>query len=238
MSKHKVLVIEDEDYLRESLIDMLNFSGEYEVSTARDGLEGIHQIKEVKPDLILCDVMMPRLDGYGVLEYVRSHRTLTNTPFIFLTAKSSLKDIRKGMNQSADDYITKPFEYEDLYDAMTTRLNRIDKIKNEVTELVHETVDRLGSLRGISEQEYQSIEEIRRLKILLDMKNEALDQYCHLNSHKVRGPLCRIMGLIKLMENGEEQSGQLFDMIRESSYELDEVVKEINTVLADAAIST
>lgn len=118
-----ILIIEDQPDMRTNIATILSMEG-YEVLTAEHGKEGLATAKEDKPDLILCDVMMPELDGYGVLEGLREDRTVAGTPFIFLTAKGEKRDVRAGMNLGADDYLTKPVAASDLLAAIAARLNR------------------------------------------------------------------------------------------------------------------
>ena len=125
----KILVIEDNPDVRENLAEILELSG-YKVSTAQDGKVGVSIANKEDLDLILCDVMMPELDGYGVLRILNRNPKTSGIPFIFLTAKSEKTDFRKGMGLGADDYITKPFDDVDLLDAIEMRLKKSDKIKS------------------------------------------------------------------------------------------------------------
>src|SRR5688572_25995499 len=109
----KVPVIEDNEDIRENTAEILELS-HYAVTTARNGKEGVAQAMLQKPDLILCDIMMPELDGYGVLHMIQKNPELQQTPFIFLTAKTEQSEMRKGMSLGADDYIPKPFDPTDL----------------------------------------------------------------------------------------------------------------------------
>ncbi len=119
----KILVIEDEPEMRRNITALLRFH-EYEPVAAANGREGVAAAHSEKPDLILCDVMMPELDGYGVLQAVQAETSLAQTPFIFLTAKGEKNDLRSGMNLGADDYLTKPVAHGDLLRAIETRLRR------------------------------------------------------------------------------------------------------------------
>ncbi len=121
-----ILVIEDNLEVRENICEILELSG-YDVYSAENGAVGVEQSVANKPDLILCDVMMPRLDGYGVLKIVRSNPVTSHIPFIFLTARAEKSDFRKGMGLGADDFITKPFDDTELLSAIETRLARQDK---------------------------------------------------------------------------------------------------------------
>jgi two-component system, sensor histidine kinase and response regulator len=119
----KILVIEDEAPLLVEMIDWLTLEG-YETMSAGDGVLGVEIAFRFQPDLILCDITMPRLDGYGVLLEVHASSLTAFTPFIFLTAKTTYEDIRKGMALGADDYLTKPFKRLDLLHAIETRLKK------------------------------------------------------------------------------------------------------------------
>ena len=112
----KILVIEDEELLRAQLLKILKFE-DFDVIEAKNGLIGIQLAQEQGPDLVLCDVMMPELDGYGVLAALRQAPATATIPFIFTTAKASKDDRRKGMNLGADDYLTKPFTTDELLEA-------------------------------------------------------------------------------------------------------------------------
>ena len=117
----KILLIEDDTALRENTAELLGFSN-YNVVTAPNGKIGIEKAKLEQPDIIICDIMMPEIDGYGVLEAVASDETTNHIPFIFLSAKTEHKEIRKGMDLGADDYLTKPFEELELLSAVESRL--------------------------------------------------------------------------------------------------------------------
>lgn len=119
----KILIIEDDELLRNNTAELLELSG-YQVLTAPDGQMGIHKAKQEIPDLIICDIMMPKMDGYEVLENLTSDDQTKYIPFIFLTAKTKHKEIRKGMDMGADDYLTKPFDESDLLNSIESRLEK------------------------------------------------------------------------------------------------------------------
>lgn len=119
----RILIIEDNTDIRENIAELLMLSG-YQTIEAENGREGAKKALEHTPDLILCDIMMPELDGYGVLHVLSKHKETINIPFIFLTAKAEKSDMRKGMTLGADDYITKPFEETDLLTAIENRLKK------------------------------------------------------------------------------------------------------------------
>ncbi len=118
-----ILVIEDEETIRENLVEILENEG-FTLLAAENGVIGLSLAQRHHPDLILCDVMMPQLDGYGVLKALRENLTTALTPFIFLTARADRSDQRRGMNLGADDYITKPFSRAELLEAIAGRLNK------------------------------------------------------------------------------------------------------------------
>jgi DNA-binding NarL/FixJ family response regulator len=126
----RILVIEDETPIRENVIEMLTFES-FEVLGAENGLDGIQQARENLPDLIICDIMMPELDGFEVLRDLRGDSTTATIPFIFLTAKADREDVRFGMDLGADDYLTKPFTNAELLAAINARLARKDTIEKQ-----------------------------------------------------------------------------------------------------------
>lgn len=119
----KILIIEDEPRTRANLATILEMEG-YAVVTAENGRLGVERAREELPALIVCDVMMPELDGYGVLQVLRQQKPTAAIPFIFLTAKGEKNEIRAGMNFGADDYLTKPASATDLLSAVAARLKR------------------------------------------------------------------------------------------------------------------
>ena len=119
----KILVIEDEPEMRRNLATILRLEN-FQPLTAENGRVGLESVRANKPDLILCDVMMPELDGYGVIAALRADPETVAIPFIFLTAKGEKPDIRAGMNLGADDYLTKPVGKADLLAAIRSRLDR------------------------------------------------------------------------------------------------------------------
>ncbi len=125
----KVLLVEDNVDIRENTAEILELAN-YKVSTAANGKEGFQKALEVMPDIIICDIMMPVLDGYGLLHLIQKNEQLKSIPFIFLTAKSERLDFRKGMELGADDYLTKPFTELELMNAIEIRLK-----KNEAYQL-------------------------------------------------------------------------------------------------------
>ncbi|WP_420318548.1 response regulator [Ekhidna sp.] len=149
--KHRILVIEDQEDVRENIVELLELSN-YQVESAPNGKEGIKKALESPPDLILCDIMMPEMDGYEVLYLLTKNPSTASLPFIFLTAKAEKSDFRKGMNMGADDYITKPFEEMELLGAIERRLEKYKELSNAsgMDELVQHAA------------KYQNIEELSK----------------------------------------------------------------------------
>jgi two-component system sensor histidine kinase/response regulator len=157
----RILLIEDEAQIRNNVHELLTLQG-FEVDTAANGREGISQALLLQPDLILCDIMMPEVDGFQVLKVVRNNRSTANVPFIFLTARAEPTDIRQGMSQGADDYLTKPFTFQNLLTAIDSRLKReeqrkadlqvqLDQYRNTITTVsTHEYNTSLTGIIGFS----------------------------------------------------------------------------------------
>jgi DNA-binding response OmpR family regulator len=117
----KILIIEDEPSVRANILDLLS-AEEFNAVAADNGATGVQLALSHRPDLIICDVMMPQLDGHGVLQALRQNPVTATIPFIFLTAKVDRSDLREGMSLGADDYVTKPFRPKELLQAINTRL--------------------------------------------------------------------------------------------------------------------
>jgi signal transduction histidine kinase len=123
MELMKILVIEDERYLLEDIVEMLQYTN-YDVFGAHNGVQGLKVALEQQPDLIVCDIMMPEMNGYDVLQRVRANPDTASVPFVFLTAKADRDSMRQGMELGADDYLTKPFTSSELLTAISARLKR------------------------------------------------------------------------------------------------------------------
>ncbi|GGC33094.1 transcriptional regulator [Parapedobacter defluvii] len=153
--KTTILVIEDNEEICENIAGILKIGG-YDVLTAFDGKSGVEKALKHKPNLVLCDIMMPELDGYGVLHVLSRHPDTADIPFIFLTAKAEKSDFRKGMGLGADDYLVKPFDGMELLDTVAIRLKKSEQLKTSFgTQLDDidaflENAGRLPDLLGIS----------------------------------------------------------------------------------------
>jgi two-component system, sensor histidine kinase and response regulator len=172
----KILVIEDEHSLRKDIMEMLSFEG-YSLLGAENGVVGIQEARKHLPDLIICDIMMPELDGYDVLNELRSDTQTAAIPFIFLTARTDKIDRRHGMEQGADDYLTKPFSVGDLLKTISARLKRrvdIQRVSeqrmeelrgNIILSMPHELRTPLTIILGFSDlllgEEDPKLEQIR-----------------------------------------------------------------------------
>ena len=158
----KILIIEDTDFIRENLVEILELA-DYEVMDAPNGKIGVEIAKDKLPDLILCDVMMPELDGYGVLHMLSRNPNTSTIPFIFLTAKTEKSDVRKGMLLGADDYITKPFEEAEVLDAIEIRLKKSEEVKKKFE----------SNEQGIPKLIYEDYNNEQLLDLTIDRKTRA-----------------------------------------------------------------
>ena len=129
----RILLIDDNKDVRENTAEILELA-HYEVATAENGKIGVEMAKKFRPDVVVCDIMMPEMDGYGVLEVLSKNSSTASTPFIFLTAKTEREDMRLGMNMGADDYLTKPFEDKELLEAIACRLQKNDFLRKEIAK--------------------------------------------------------------------------------------------------------
>ncbi len=198
-----ILLIEDDTALRENTAELLELN-DYAVITAANGTLGITSAKENLPDIIVCDIMMPDTDGYEVLEVLSSHEATSHIPFIFLSARTEHKEIRKGMNLGADDYLTKPFEEEDLISAIESRIAKAKILSN---------------LSQVKEDETND-DEIRSLHELKNFFDDHGDVVTYKNGEEIfkEGANSNLIYLIlkgiiktsKMDENGKELITSLF----------------------------
>lgn len=137
MKNLKILVIEDDPTIRENIEEILQLA-EFQPILAADGDQGVKLAIANLPDLIICDVMMSKLDGYEVLKMLKEQKSTQNIPFIFLTAKSARGDFRHGMDLGADDYLTKPFAMDELLSAINTRMEKKINIENQTQTKLNE----------------------------------------------------------------------------------------------------
>nr|AHI58828.1 WelR3 [Hapalosiphon welwitschii UTEX B 1830] len=176
---NRILIIEDEPQIRSNLEEILQLA-DFETLTAPNGQIGLQIAKTKLPDLIICDIMMPELDGYGVLSALHQDEATTNIPVILLTAKAERSDFRYGMQLGADDYLTKPFTTEELLNAVTIRLEKqaaaerhsqakLDELRNNIAHsLPHELNTPLNGILGMSQlliDNHDLIDESEEIKI-------------------------------------------------------------------------
>jgi CRP-like cAMP-binding protein len=160
--KYTVLLIEDNLEMAENICSILKLA-HYNVLSAPNGKIGVEIAQQKHPDLILCDVMMPELDGYGVLHILNSDPETAHIPFIFLTAKADKNDLRMGMNLGADDYITKPFEGHDLLKVVEIRLKKNESLKANVKNDLYDVNTFFNKAREL--KEFQKLSENRPVRI-------------------------------------------------------------------------
>jgi CRP-like cAMP-binding protein len=170
----KILLIEDNKDVRENTSEILKLA-QYNVVTAKNGKEGVELAVSEKPDLIICDIMMPVLDGHGVLHLLSKNENTSGIPFIFLTAKSERSDFRKGMEMGADDYITKPFDDVELLNAIESRLKKNEILKREFTKNISGIDDFINDVKNIDAlKKLSESRELRSYKKKDDIYKEGM----------------------------------------------------------------
>jgi CRP-like cAMP-binding protein/CheY-like chemotaxis protein len=224
-----ILVIEDNKDLRENTAEILDLAG-YKTFTAENGKKGVDIAVKEKPDVIVCDIMMPELDGYGVLHLLRKNPDTQNIPFIFLTAKTERTDFRKGMEMGADDYITKPFEDIELLNAIEVRLKKAEILdhayassRQGISQFIKDMKD-TGLMKQLADQ--YDVEIYNKKQTLYQEGKRPRFLYCLLKG-KVKG--------FKTHEDGKEYITNLFSegdfigypaLIENKNYEDNAVVLE------------
>jgi CRP-like cAMP-binding protein/CheY-like chemotaxis protein len=228
-----ILVIDDNNDLRENTAEILDLAG-YKTITAENGKRGVEIATRERPDVIVCDIMMPELDGYGVLHLLRKNPDTQYIPFIFLTAKTERSDFRKGMEMGADDYVTKPFEDIELLNAIEVRLKKAELLQNTyasnpagLAQFVRD-VKETGLLQHLSEQ--YAVEHFSKKQTLYQETKRPKFLY-FLVSGKVKA--------FKTHEDGKEYITDLFsasDFIGYSALIEDKNYDDSATILEDAEI--
>ncbi|ADY50959.1 transcriptional regulator, Crp/Fnr family [Pseudopedobacter saltans DSM 12145] len=196
--KNKILIIEDNLDIREGTAEILELAG-YEVLTAPNGKAGVEMAQNNLPDLIICDIMMPELDGYGVLYLLGKNPDTASIPFIFLTAKAERIDLRKGMEMGADDYLTKPFDDIELLNAIESRLKKRKQQKDFYSK-------GLQSLEDFAKKNNQQKEltELISHKKIRNIKKGQVIYYDGDNSQGVYLVLSGSVKIVKLSKDGRE----------------------------------
>ena len=173
MESKKILIIEDDKLVRENIFEILEAEG-FTVVQAKDGVEGIFKAKQELPDLVLSDIAMPHVDGFQVIELLKTDKLTERIPFIFLSAKAELSDLKKGLRFGADDYLTKPFTKSDLLSAIELRLHKHELVTSEmknlreniINSLPHEFRTPLTAISGFAEIIRTEIDTLTRKDIL------------------------------------------------------------------------
>ena len=195
-----ILLIEDNDEIRENTAEILELAN-YIVATASNGKIGVEMALKNPPDLIICDVMMPVLDGYGVLHLLQKNEAVKNIPFIFLTAKAERGDFRKGMEMGADDYITKPFSDIELLTAIEGRLKKAAALqKNIVADTA--VLEEAGNLKALQNLVDNSVVNFYKKKQLIYVEGNHPVRLFHILKGKVK--------IYKTNEDGKELTVGLF----------------------------
>lgn len=232
--RNKILLIEDNQAMRENTAEILDLAN-YEVVSAENGKLGVSLAKTEKPDLIICDIMMPELDGYQVLYMLSKAPNTSTIPFIFLTAKADKTDMRKGMNLGADDYLTKPFEEMELLNAIESRLRKKRVIDMEFENTIESLNNFMDKARGLNELE--ALSQNRKIKSYA--KKQIIyreDEYPNALFFIVKGKVVES----KMDQNAKELITELYNegdflgylpLLQESQY------KETATAVEDAELA-
>ena len=228
----RVLLIEDNEEIRENTAEILELAN-YKVDTAANGKLGVEMALESVPDLIICDVMMPVLDGYGVLHLLHKNDTLKNIPFIFLTAKTERGDFRKGMEMGADDYITKPFSDIELLTAVESRLKKATRLQNNFNAgSMQQTPDEAGNLKALEELvEASPVNGYKKKQIIYSEGNHPLRLF-YIQKGKVK--------TFKTNDDGKELTVGLFgegDYVGYTAILEGTVYKETAEAIEDATLA-
>jgi len=190
-----ILVIEDELFIRENLLELLDAEG-YAPIGAPDGKAGFALAQEHPPALIICDLMMPKMDGHAVLDAVRNDPALADTPFLFLTARADNRDVREGMTRGADDYLTKPFRLEDVLSAVETQLQKHQALTERANERMTELRRTLSqSLPHEFRTPLSSVLALTQVLLELDEEMDAADRQAMLQD--IHGSTKRLERLVE-----------------------------------------
>ncbi|MCR6721997.1 MAG: response regulator [Chitinophagaceae bacterium] len=209
MAQKTILIIDDNDDIRENTAEILAFGG-YRTVTAENGKKGIEIAVREKPDLIVCDIMMPELDGYGVLHLLRKNPETEEIPLIFLTAKAERSDLRKGMEMGADDYVTKPFEEIELMNAIESRLAKYDVLHKKYA----------GNSKGLSELT-NDLRQSGMLQFRLEDYNTELyskKQVIYSEAKRPRFLYYIVKGKVKAFRTHEDGKEYITDLYSDGDY--------------------
>lgn len=204
-----ILVIDDNPDIRENTAEILDLAG-YKTFTAENGKQGVETALKEKPDMIVCDIMMPELDGYGVLHLLRKNPESQDIPFIFLTAKTERSDFRKGMEMGADDYITKPFEDIELLNAIEVRLKKAEVMQHQYNL----------SAKGIGEflKDVKDAGMISQLAEQYDIESFTKKQSLYQEGKRPRFLYYLIKGKVKGFRTHEDGKDYITDIFSEGDF--------------------
>jgi CheY-like chemotaxis protein/CRP-like cAMP-binding protein len=204
-----VLVIDDNPDIRENTAEILELAG-YKTFTAENGKKGVEIAQREKPDVIVCDIMMPELDGYGVLHLLRKNPGTEQIPFVFLTAKTERSDFRKGMEMGADDYITKPFEDIELLNAIETRLKKAAILGNKYA----------SSQQGINQfiKDVKNAGLISQLADQYDVESYTKKQVLYQESKRPRFLYYLVKGKVKGFKTHEDGKEYITDLFSDGDF--------------------
>lgn len=204
-----ILVIEDNNDIRENTAEILELAG-YKTFTAENGKRGLEVAVKEKPSVIICDIMMPELDGYGVLHLLRKNPDTQNIPFIFLTAKTERGDFRKGMEMGADDYITKPFEDIELLNAVEVRLK-----KSEILEQKYAPTTQ-GVAKFLHDVKANNL--VQKLSEKYEVENYSKKQPLYLEGRHPRYLFHLMSGKVKAFRTHEDGKEYITDLYSEGDF--------------------
>ena len=204
-----ILVIDDNEDIRENTAEILDLAG-YKTFIAENGKKGVEIALREKPSLIICDIMMPELDGYGVLHMIRKNQETEHTPFIFLTAKTERNDFRKGMEMGADDYITKPFEDIELLNAVEIRLKKSAILFNNYEP----------NIRGLSQflSDVKDTGLARQLSEKYDTENYNRKQTLYQEGKKPRFLFYLVKGKVKGLKTNQDGKEYITNLYNDGDF--------------------
>lgn len=204
-----ILLIEDNKEMRENTAEILELA-HYKVLVAKNGKEGVEIAQKSRPDLIICDIMMPVLDGYGVLHMLSKNVETASIPFIFLTAKAERTDFRKGMEMGADDYVTKPFDDIELLNAVESRLKKAEIMKKEFSKNMEGLNEFIASAKGI--------EDLKKLSIDRDVRTYKKRENIYIEDGYPRGVYFVVKGKVKTYRTHEQGKEFITGLYKEGDF--------------------
>ena len=204
----KILIIDDSTEVRENTSELLELAG-YETVTSGDGKQGLEMVRSEKPDLILCDINMPVLDGYGVLQATQNMPCAATIPFVFLTSKAEMADLRKAMDLGADDYLTKPFTGEGLLKIVSTRIRKNGLLKKTLEENNH----------NFDEQDSAGTQDVQKLLL----ENKPVKRFPKRSIVYSEGDSASTLyylrsGRLKLYKSNEYGKDYIIDLLKEGDF--------------------